>query len=165
MQAEHARRATQFAYQGHTSACRSAAASVLLGEIYGSMGNHGAALSAFTTAMTVLTQHGLRTRQGGAVMRHIGRCFLQQQEFRRARSHLNEVRSGPADIPAAPYMHAHGSDGPHMRFLCTLRRCGRSRIWAGLLPAGSAFLGWIGPRSGSNMQYSRRTSEHTCKHA
>ena len=91
MQTEHARRATQFAYQGHTSATSSAAASVLLGEIYGSMGNHGAALSAFTTAMTVLTQHGLRTRQGGAVMRHIGRCFLQQEDYRRSRSHLSEV--------------------------------------------------------------------------
>lgn len=92
MQAEHARSSTQFAYQGHTSATGSAAASALLGEIYQAMGNHGAALSAFTTAMTVLTQHGLRTQQGGAVMRHIGRCLLQQGEYRKARSHLSEVR-------------------------------------------------------------------------
>lgn len=112
VQTEHARRATQFAYQGHTSATNSAAASVILGEIYGSMGNHGAALSAFTTAMTVLTQHGLRTRQGGAVMRHIGRCFMQQEEFRRARSHLGEVHPRRVVLPAAPCMHLHGSDGP-----------------------------------------------------
>lgn len=91
LQTEHARRATQFAYQGYTSASSSAAASMLLGEIYQSMGNFGASLSAFTTAMTVLTQHGLRTRQGGAVMHHIGRCCLQQGEWRRAKNHLNEV--------------------------------------------------------------------------
>eukprot|EP00892_Ulva_mutabilis_P003887 jgi/Ulvmu1/1870/UM012_0026.1 len=100
---EHARRATQFAYQGHTSATGSAAASVLLGEVYRSMGNHGAALSAFTTAMTVLTQHGLRTQQGGAVMRHIGRCFLEQEEFRKARSHLSEALKILSDILPADH--------------------------------------------------------------
>lgn len=67
VQKDHVTRAQEMGFQAAGCAKETVAASVLLGEIHWDAGHAREALTAFRTAVMVLTQQGLRTQQAAKV--------------------------------------------------------------------------------------------------